>query len=202
CRLPLVVVVARQYLGRMRIRLPGGGGPPQEGFRFGVASATQQQFAEGGEGWRPIRIEFAGVPQDSFRARRIAQHQRDATEQPLRLGIVGMGFNDAPELSVSRAKIAGLQQAVDALHRSVERNRNHVSRRTVRPAPIKCSRRPALSLRATVYASYYLVRIALQPRLAAGIAVDGDVEMLAAERDVRERQRFPFGRQHGRISLD
>src|SRR6185437_9833935 len=121
---------------------------------FGVTAAAQQQFAERGEGWRPVRIEFDGVSQDPLRSHRVAQHQRGAAEQPLRLGIVGMRFNDVPKLRVSRAKIAGLQQAVDALHRSVERNRNHVSRRTVRRVPVKCSRRPALSPRATVYASF------------------------------------------------
>src|SRR6185437_11661066 len=39
-----------------------------------------------------------------------------------------MGFNDAPKPVVSRAKIAGLQQTVDALHRSVELGGNHVLR--------------------------------------------------------------------------
>jgi hypothetical protein len=112
----------------MRIGLPGGGGPLQEGLRFGVMSAAQQQLAEGRKSGRPIRIEPDGVPQDSFRTHRIAQHERDATKQPLRLGVIGMGLDDAAKLIVGYAKFPGLQQTVDAPHRIVERIRNHVSR--------------------------------------------------------------------------
>src|SRR5690349_9937516 len=53
-----------------------------------------------------------------------------------------------------------------------------------------CAGRPRASMRA-----------ARQPHLAGGVAVDDDVEVLAAEADVLQRQRLPVLRQHRRVHL-
>ena len=88
CRLPPIVEVAREHLSRMRIGLPGGGGPLQEGFRLGMPSVAQQQFTQCREGRRPIRIAFDGVSQDPLRACRIAKIRRS-------YGIFGTIFLEA-----------------------------------------------------------------------------------------------------------
>src|SRR6185437_6908505 len=47
-----------------------------------------------------------------------------------------------------------------------------------------------------------LFRMAGEGHLAAGIARDDHVVVLAAKADAPERQRFPAGRKHGRVRLD
>lgn len=125
-RLPAIVVKAREYRCRTRIRRLSGGGLLQVRLRLGMSAAAEQQFSQRGQGRGPVRVALQGAPQDPFRATRIAQRQLGAAEQPLRLGVIGMFIGDRHQAIVCRAEFARLQQLIDPLHRFEKRRRRHL----------------------------------------------------------------------------